>query len=178
MSFKSSVLPTFCCIFFRLLPLQMSDFWQVFIVFFILLLLQFASAKIAKDSVFAVFVTSICVVIARKLSRIPINCWTSWRVVEKCEVRLWIRLVITSLVSSSKWTNHQLYHIRVLNLNLPVSYSEVSVLRHISVVQHRKEFCCFSLLLLFPVGYSLGVNNSFILCAIYNFYSQHSFIWL
>lgn len=61
MSFKSSVLPTFCCIFFRLLPLQMSDFWQVFIVFFILLLLQFASAKIAKDSVFAVFVTSICV---------------------------------------------------------------------------------------------------------------------
>lgn len=52
----------------------MSDFWQVFIVFFILLLLQFASAKIAKDSVFAVFVTSICVVIARKLSRIPINC--------------------------------------------------------------------------------------------------------
>lgn len=50
MSFKSSVLPTFCCIFFRLLPLQMSDFWQVFIVFFILLLLLFASAKIAKDS--------------------------------------------------------------------------------------------------------------------------------
>lgn len=59
MSFKSSVLPTFCCIFFRLLPLQMSDFWLVFIVLFYLLLLLFASAKIAKDS--AVFVTSICV---------------------------------------------------------------------------------------------------------------------
>lgn len=85
--------------------------------------------------------------------------------------------MISSLVSSSKWTNHQLYHIRVLNLNLPVSYSEVTVLCHISVVQHRKDFCCFSLLLLFPVGYSFGVNNSFILCAIYNFYSQHSFIW-
>lgn len=180
MSFKSSILPTFWCIFFRLLPLQMSDFWQVFIVFFIFYCYYLQVQKLQKilflQFLSLPFVSA--VVIARKLSRIPINCWTSWRVVEKCEVRLWIRLVISSLVSSSKWTNHQLYHIRVLNLNLPVSYSEVSVLRHISVVQHRKEFCCFSLLLLFPVGYSLGVNNSFILCAIYNFYSQHSFIWL
>lgn len=41
----------------------------------------------------------------------------------------------------------------------------------------EKDFCCFSSLLLLPVGYSLGINNSFILCEIYNFYSQPLFIW-
>lgn len=62
MSFKSSVLPTFCCIFFRLLPLQMSDFLQVFIVFFIFYCYYLQVQKLQKILiVFAVFVTSICV---------------------------------------------------------------------------------------------------------------------